>query len=522
MRQRDPGHYGRFMRPRPLVLVILDGFGERSDSGDNAIRLARTPSLTALNAEFPHGLLSASGLEVGLPAGQMGSSEVGHLNLGSGRVAAMDMSRIDAAIQNGSFAKSPALVKLLEEVRAAGGRLHLLGLVSDGGVHASLSHLLALIDVAREACVPVLVHAFLDGREVLPGTAPAYLECIEARLAGGVGRVASVSGRSWAMDRDRHWDRIARSFRAIVHGHAPVMATSLGGVRTSYAAGVTDEFVEPFVVGGYSGVQTGDAALHFNFRPDRARQLTQGLALATFDAFERPAGEAPFLDRYVCMTVYDERFALPTLLERQRYLNTFGEVIARAGFTQYRCAETEKYAHVTYFFSGGREAPFEGETRRLIDSDSEAATPASHPEMKAAAVADAVCTAIASGKHDFILVNFANPDAVGHTGDLQAAIQAVEAVDVAIGRIVREARHHRGAVVVTADHGNCEQMRDVESGQPHTGHTQNPVPILYVNDRDRDARVRLGGRLCDVAPTLLELMELPQPPEMTGRTLLAR
>jgi 2,3-bisphosphoglycerate-independent phosphoglycerate mutase len=509
-------------RPRPLVLVILDGLGERAERADNAVRLAVTPAMSSLLARFPHELIGTSGPDVGLPPGQMGNSEVGHLNFGAGRIAMMDISRIDNAVHDGTLAQSAIIGDIVRKAKDAGGRLHLLGLVSDGGVHSSLAHLGALIDVARAAAVPVAVHAFLDGRDVQPGTAPRFVAEVERKLTGGVGVIATVAGRYWAMDRDNRWERVERAYRAIVGAEAPKAATAQDGIERSYAAGKTDEFVEPFVVASYEGIKPADSALHFNFRPDRARELTRALALETFDAFPRADGRPPFLGRYGCMTTYDSTFGLPIAFPKETYANVFPELIARAGYKQLRCAETEKYAHVTYFFNGGREEPFDGEDRKMLPSPKDVPTYDKKPEMSAAAVADAVVEAIQSDRYDFVLVNFANPDMVGHTGVLDAAIQAVETVDAGVGRIVEAARARGGAVFVTADHGNCELMRDPATGQPHTAHTLNPVPLLYVNEADRGARLRGGGRICDVAPTMLEVLGLAQPKEMTGRSLLVR
>jgi 2,3-bisphosphoglycerate-independent phosphoglycerate mutase len=505
-------------RPRPLVLIILDGLGERQERADNAVRLAKTPVLSSLLERYPHTLIGTSGPDVGLPPGQMGNSEVGHLNFGAGRIAMMDISRIDNGVHDGTLAKNPVLADVVARAKKAGGRLHLLGLVSDGGVHSSLVHLGALIDVARAAGVPVVVHAFLDGRDVQPGTAPRYVAEVLRKLAGGAGVIGTVGGRYWGMDRDNRWERVEKAFRAIVEGAGPRAASAQEGIERSYAAGKTDEFVEPFVVGDYDGVREADAALHFNFRPDRARELTRAMALKDFDAFARPAGP-PFAGRYACMTTYDGSFGLPIAFPKETYPNIFPEIIARAGMTQFRCAETEKYAHVTYFFNGGREAPFEGEDRKMLPSPKEVATYDQKPEMSAAAVAQSTTEAIRTGKYDFVLVNFANPDMVGHTGMLDAAIHAVESVDAGVGQIVEAARALGGAVFITADHGNCELMKDPATGQPHTAHTLNPVPLIYVNDADAGAHLRGGGRICDVAPTMLQLLGLPQPAEMTGASL---
>jgi 2,3-bisphosphoglycerate-independent phosphoglycerate mutase len=507
-------------RPRPLVLVILDGLGEREERADNAVRLAHTPVLTSLLSTYPHGLIGTSGPDVGLPPGQMGNSEVGHLNFGAGRIAMMDISRIDNAVHDGTLAEDPVIADVVKKAKRDGEKFHLLGLVSDGGVHSSLVHLFALIDVAKAAGVPTVVHAFLDGRDVQPGTAPKYIAQVERKLAGGLGRIGTISGRYWGMDRDNRWERVERSYRAIVEATALRVPTAQEGIERSYAAAKTDEFVEPFVVGDYDGVKSGDTALHFNFRPDRARELTRALAVAAFEAFPRAGNRPPFAGRYACMTTYDSTFGLPIAFPKETYPNIFPELISRAGMKQFRCAETEKYAHVTYFFNGGREEPFEGEDRKMLPSPKEVSTYDQKPEMSAAAVALNAAEAIRSAKYDFVLVNFANPDMVGHTGFLDAAIHAVEAVDQGVGMIVEAARAQRGAVIVTADHGNCELMRDPATGQPHTAHTLNPVPLLYVNDADRQATIRSGGRICDVAPTMLELMGLAQPQEMTGKSLL--
>jgi 2,3-bisphosphoglycerate-independent phosphoglycerate mutase len=507
-------------RPHPLVLVILDGFGEREERADNAIRLAATPAYSALLARYPHGLIGTSGPDVGLPEGQMGNSEVGHLNFGAGRIAMMDISRIDNAVHDGTLLENAIIGDVVRKAKDAGGRLHLFGLVSDGGVHSSLTHLTALIEMARKASVPVVVHAFLDGRDVQPGTAPKYVAEVERKLGGGAGVIGTVGGRYWGMDRDNRWERVEKAYRAIVEAQGARVASAQEGIEKSYGAGKTDEFVEPFVVGAYDGVKPGDTALHFNFRPDRARELTRALALEKFDSFSRGA-PAPFAGRYACMTTYDSTLGLPIAFPKETYANVFPEVIARAGLKQFRCAETEKYAHVTYFFNGGREEAFEGEDRKMLPSPKDVPTYDKKPEMSAAGVAQAVVDAIHSDKYDFILVNFANPDMVGHTGILDAAIHAVEAVDVGVGQIVEAARARGGAVFITADHGNCELMKDPASGQPHTAHTLNPVPIVYVNDADTNAKLRGGGRICDVAPTMLELLGLPQPAEMTGRSLLA-
>jgi 2,3-bisphosphoglycerate-independent phosphoglycerate mutase len=502
------------------VLVILDGFGERPETADNAVRLAKTPHLDELYAGYPHTLIGTSGPDVGLPPGQMGNSEVGHLNFGAGRIALMDISRIDVAVADGTLGRNPVLRSAIDGAKQRGGRLHLLGLVSNGGVHSSLEHLLALIDAAAQASVKVVVHSFLDGRDTAPQSGESFVAILLERLRGK-GEIGVVTGRYWAMDRDQRWDRIERSWRAIVLADAPRVSGALEAIRASYANGKGDEFVEPAVVGDYAGVDAGkDTAIFFNFRPDRAREITQALTDPKFSQFARPAGkEAPFAV-YACMTTYDKTFPLPIAFPKESYPDIFPEILARTNKTQFRCAETEKYAHVTYFFNGGREEPFTGEDRVMIPSPRDVKTYDEKPEMSEPKVADAVASAIRSGKYDFVLVNFANPDMVGHTGKLEPAIAAVEAVDSGVGAVVGAARAMGGAVLITADHGNCELMRDPVTGGPHTAHTTNPVPLFYVNDADAKATLRPGGRICDVAPTILKLMGLPQPHAMTGVPLI--
>jgi 2,3-bisphosphoglycerate-independent phosphoglycerate mutase len=505
---------------RPIVLVILDGFGERAEAADNAVRLAKTPRLDRLYADYPHTLIGTSGPDVGLPPGQMGNSEVGHLNFGAGRIALMDISRIDVAVADGTLGKNPALKSAMRAAKERGGQLHLLGLVSDGGVHSSLEHLFALVDSAAAEGVPVVIHAFLDGRDTAPQSGDGFVRVLLEHLRGK-GEIGVVTGRYWAMDRDKRWDRVERAWRAIVLADAPRVPSALEAIRASYAAGKGDEFVEPVVVGNYAGVDAGkDAAIFFNFRPDRAREITQALTDPAFDHFARPAEKVTPFAAYVCMTTYDKNFPLPVAFAKESYPDIFPEVIARQGKTQFRCAETEKYAHVTYFFNGGREEPFQGEDRQMIPSPRDVKTYDEKPEMSEPQVADTAATAIRSKKYDFVLVNFANPDMVGHTGKLEPAIEAVEAVDRGVGAIVDAAREVGGAVLITADHGNCELMRDPVSGGPHTAHTTNPVPLLYVNDADRGARLRGGGRICDVAPTMLRIMGLSQPSAMTGVPLV--
>jgi 2,3-bisphosphoglycerate-independent phosphoglycerate mutase len=408
----------------------------------------------------------------------------------------------------------------MDKAKAGGGRLHLFGLVSDGGVHSHLNHLFALVDGAHARGVQVVVHAFLDGRDVQPGTAPGYLEQLQKHLEGK-GVIGTVHGRYWAMDRDNRWERVEKAYRAIVHADAAKQPNAVDGTRASIKGGKTDEFVEPFIVEGYEGVDsTKDTGLHFNFRPDRARELTRALATEGFTGFTREA-KPPFRT-YACMTTYDSKLALPIAFPKETYPDIFPEVIAKAGLTQFRCAETEKYAHVTYFFNGGREEPFDGEERTMVPSPKDVPTYDHKPEMAAVGVADAVVKAVDAGSFDFIVVNFANPDMVGHTGVLPAAITAVEIVDQGIGRIAEAVNKQGGAMFITADHGNCELMIDPKSGEPHTAHTLNPVPLIYVNDNDTNRKIRRGGRICDVAPTMLELLGLDVPKAMTGHSLFEK
>jgi 2,3-bisphosphoglycerate-independent phosphoglycerate mutase len=522
-------------RPRitgPVVLVVLDGFGVRTDGDgqDDAVALAQMPRYREALARSPHTTLGASGPDVGLPVGQMGNSEVGHLNLGAGRIAQMDIGRIDVAVADKSLDQIPAIADALRIAKANGGRLHLLGLVSDGGVHSSLEHWLALVEMAARASVKVVIHAFLDGRDTPPRSALGYLATLEAALAGGsddanavpVGRIGTVSGRFWAMDRDKRWDRVHRAYDVIVSAQGPRAASARAAVEGSYTSGVDDEFVEPIVVGDYAGVRLGDTALFVNFRADRARELTRALTSPSFDDFPRPEGhETPFAS-YVCMTQYDASLPLPVAFPKIVLNDLFPDVLAAHGKTQLRCAETEKFAHVTYFFDGGIERDLAGTTRVLVPSPRDVSTYDERPEMAAAAITEKVTEAIASGGFDFVLVNFANPDMVGHTGHLAPTIAANEAVDRSLGAILDATLASAGAVLITADHGNCEQMRDPLTGAPHTAHTTNPVPFVLVTADSiwQHRALRSSGRLSDVAPTMLELMGLPQPALMTGTSLL--
>jgi 2,3-bisphosphoglycerate-independent phosphoglycerate mutase len=504
-------------RPRPAVLIILDGFGERAEREHNAVRLAHAPRLAAIRAAYPHTRIEASGHAAGLPEGQMGNSEVGHMILGAGRIAKMDISRIDDHIADGSFFENTELCAAVDAARAAGGVLHLAGLVSPGGVHSSHEHLYALVSLARRRGVPVRVHAILDGRDTPPRSAGPFLAELEAELRGA-GTIALVTGRYWAMDRDNRWDRVAKAYAAMVDAVGPRHAGAAAALADAYAEDQGDEFVEPRIVGDYAGMRDGDAMILFNFRADRAREISRALTATTFTSFER--ARVPRLSRTCCMTRYAEDLGLPVAFPKAPLTRIFPELLADHGLRQLRCAETEKYAHVTYFFNGGEERVYPGEDRVLVPSPREVATYDEKPEMSAAKVTEEVVLRIDGGTYDFVLVNFANPDMVGHTGMLAPAVAAIEAVDVGVGRIVDAALRRGAAVVITADHGNCELMVDPVTGQPHTAHTTNPVPFLLVDETRRSVPLRDGGMLCDVAPTLLRLMGLPQPPEMMGQSLV--
>ena len=513
--------------PRPVMLVILDGFGWREDTADNAVRLARTPNFTRLWQQGPHAFLRTSGADVGLPDGQMGNSEVGHLNIGAGRVVMQDLPRISAAVADGSIARAPALTALIGKLQASGGVCHLLGLVSPGGVHSHQDHAAALAHILAKAGVPTLVHAITDGRDTPPQSAADDLARLAAALPAGVPGgvpggapggvpVATVIGRYFAMDRDHRWDRVAAAFAAMQDAAAPRFAAPQDAIRAAYAAGKFDEFVPPAVIGDYAGMRDGDGILCFNFRADRVRELLAALLDPGFDAF--PRRRVAFAAA-AGMTQYStdlDRF-LATLFPPEPLANILGEVVAGASRTQLRAAETEKYPHVTYFLNGGRETPFAGEDRILVPSP-KVATYDLQPEMSAPELTDRVVAAIASGKYDMIVLNYANPDMVGHTGSLPAAIRAVETVDTELGRIAAAIAAQGGTLLVTADHGNCELMRDPATGGPHTAHTTNPVPLLLTGG-PAGQRLR-DGRLADLAPTMLALMGLPQPAEMTGRSLL--
>jgi 2,3-bisphosphoglycerate-independent phosphoglycerate mutase len=498
-----------------LALVILDGWGLAPPGPGNAISQAETPVFDRLWEGFPHTRLSAQGRDVGLPDGQMGNSEVGHLNLGAGAIVKQDLARIDDAIADGSFFENEVLLEACERARRGPrGRLHLLGLVSDGGVHSGWEHLEATIELASEHGVPdVVFHAFSDGRDTLPHGGRGYLEELE-RWLRHAGRVATVSGRYYAMDRDTRWERTKLAYDAIVHARGLHAASSEEAIVASYERDETDEFVKPTVIGEYDGTARGDVAIFINFRPDRARQLTRALAEPEFDEFSRAGG--PVLD-LTTMTEYRKGWPYPVAFPEARPQTTLAEVISEAGFRQLHVAETEKYAHVTYFFNGGREEEWEGEERCLVDSPRDVPTYDHRPEMSARAAADAFVSRWSKGDYRFGIINFANPDMVGHTGLIPAAVRAVETVDGCLGDVVAAVESRGGACIITADHGNCDHMLEPD-GSPNTAHSLNPVPLIVTAE---GYELREGGILADVAPTALELLGMSQPEAMTGHSLIA-
>ena len=507
-------------RPKPLILTILDGWGFSPTVEGNAIAAARKPTYDKLLREFPNTLIQTSGPSVGLPEGQMGNSEVGHLNIGAGRVLLMDVMRIDLMIENGDFFRDPVLLASMRHARTH--RLHLMGLASQGGVHSQLTHLYALLKMAKkEGVEDVCVHCFTDGRDTPPNSAASYLQELQKQMQSiGVGRIASVSGRYFAMDRDKRWERIEKAFGAMVLVNGHKATDPIEALRRSYEAGVTDEFVEPITVVDKRNEPVGlirneDAAIFYNYRADRAREMTMAL---TDSALERPARSlAPRNLHFTTMTQYDKTFSLPFVLPREHPNNILADVFARLSWKNLRVAETEKYAHVTYFFNGGLETPFKGEDRRLVPSQ-KVATYDLAPEMSAPGITDVLCSAITAKEHDFILCNYANADMVGHTGNVPAVIKAVETVDQCLARVLAAADEAGARLLITADHGNCEMMIDPATGGPHTAHTTSPVPFLVVGS-DEDHTLREGGALRDVGPTILRMLGLERPAEMDGRDL---
>ncbi len=508
-------------RARPVALIVLDGWGYRPETDGNAIALANTPTWDSLWSRGSRTLLEASGLRVGLPAGQMGNSEVGHLNLGAGRVVMQDLVRISSAIADGSFYTNPALVGACRQVRQNGGTLHLMGLIGAGGVHAIDSHLCAMIDLAkRERIDRIAIHAFLDGRDTLPKSALGYMQQLLDYIhkIGSPAKIASISGRYYAMDRDRRWDRTELAYRAIVLGEGTPVTDPLNAIRNAYESGKTDEFMLPVVVTEngkpVAPMRDGDAVICFNYRSDRMRQIVRALIEPSFDGFD--VSRRPKVS-VTTLTNYDKTFHVPVAFHPTSMERILAEVLSSRGLDMLKTAETEKYPHVTYFFNGGVEAPFPCEHRVLVPSP-KVATYDLKPEMSAEGVTDALVQGISSQEHDFILCNYANADMVGHSGSIPATIKAVETVDTCLARVIKTAETAGTRLIVTADHGNAELMIDPETGGPHTAHTTNPVPFVVV-DWEQEQRLRSGGALCDVAPTILSMLGLEQPPEMTGVNL---
>jgi len=500
---------------RPVMLVILDGFGWREASEDNAVRLAKTPTFTKLWQSCPHAFLHTSGRDVGLPDGQMGNSEVGHMNIGAGRVVRQELVRIGDAIADGSIAKAAPLTDFIGKLKQSHGTCHLLGLVSPGGVHSHQDHAVALAKILHDAGIPTVVHAFTDGRDTPPQSGADDIARLRSALPQDI-RIATVSGRYFAMDRDKRWDRVAKAYAALAEAEGARVDDPVKAVQAAYAAEEYDEFIPPAVIGDYKGMQDGDGILCFNFRADRVREILAALLDPAFDGF--PRKRIIKFAAALGMAYYADALApfLGVLFPPDKLDHILGGVVAAAGKTQLRLAETEKYPHVTYFLNGGQETPFPREDRIMVQSP-KVATYDLQPEMSAPELTDKAVAAIDGGKYDMIVLNFANPDMVGHTGVLAAAIKAVETVDTGLGRIVEAVRKQGGALLVTADHGNCELMKDPATGGPHTSHTTNPVPVVLV---DGHAKAIQDGILADVAPTLLDLMGIRQPQEMTGHTLI--
>lgn len=512
------------MSKKPVVLMVLDGYGLNDRTEGNAIALANTPVMDKLMKEYPFVQGQASGLAVGLPDGQMGNSEVGHMNIGAGRIIYQDLTRITKAIEDGDFFENKVLLDAMENCRKNDSDLHLWGLLSDGGVHSHITHLYGLLEMAkRQGLTKVYVHAFLDGRDTPPASGKDYVEQLEKKMAEiGVGRIASLSGRYYAMDRDNNWDRVQKAYDSLVKGEGVQAENAVKAMEDSYAQDVTDEFVLPTVITEngkpLSVVKENDSVIFFNFRPDRAREITRAFCDDKFTGFDRT-----FLKiKYVCFKDYDETIPNKSIaFEKESIENTFGEYLAKCGKKQLRLAETEKYAHVTFFFNGGVEEPNVDEARLLVNSPKDVATYDLKPEMSAPEVGVDLVEAIKSDKYDVIVINFANPDMVGHTGVIPAAIKAVERVDSLVGDAVQAVKDVDGVLFICADHGNAEKMIDYETGEPHTAHTTNPVPFILVN-ADPKYKLREGGCLADIAPTLLEIMGLEQPKEMTGKSLLVQ
>ena len=511
------------MKDKVTMLMILDGFGDNKNKDGNAIKLANTPNIDKLMKKYSNTDIFTSGLHVGLPEGQMGNSEVGHTNIGAGRIVYQELTRITKSIEDGAFFSNPEFIAAIENCKKHNSKLHILGLVSDGGVHSHNRHLYGLLEMAkRRDFEDVYVHCFLDGRDTPPASAETYVAELQEKMKEkGIGKIASLSGRFYAMDRDKRWQRVQKCYDALVNGEGEKAGDPIKAIEDSYQKEVFDEFVVPTVICNgnepVAKIEENDSVIFFNFRPDRAREITRAIVDPEFDGFETKKMNL----YYVCFTSYDETMPnVHVAFKKEPLKNTFGEVVSEAGLTQLRIAETEKYAHVTFFFNGGEEKQYPGEDRILVPSP-KVETYDMKPEMSAYEVTDKVCEALENDKYDVVILNFANTDMVGHTGSLQAAIKAVEAVDECVGRIVKIIEEKQGNLLITADHGNAEQMIDYKTGEPHTAHTTNPVPIILVT-ANKNYKLKENGKLADLAPTMLDLMGIKQPEEMTGESLLIR
>ena len=509
---------------KPIVLAILDGWGISKKEQGNAIMAAKTKNMDSYLEKYPSTILETSGEAVGLPAGQMGNSEVGHLNTGAGRIVYQDLTRISKAIKDGDFFENPELIKVYKNCcKGSGKSLHLMGLLSDGGVHSHMEHIFALIDMAKKMEVESLyIHCFLDGRDVSPKSALKYISSLEEKIKEvEIGEIATVSGRYYAMDRDKRWDRVEKAYKTMGVGEGQKALSAREAVENAYASDITDEFVEPTVIiknhKPIATVKSGDSLIFFNFRGDRAREITRAFVDKDFDAFERPTGWLNLT--YLCMTEYDATIEAPIAFPPERFVNTLGQVLANNNLKQLRVAETEKYAHVTFFFNGGEEEPNPGEERILIPSSKKVATYDMKPEMSAYQITETVIEEIGKDIYDVIIINYANPDMVGHTGNFEATVKAVEVVDECIKKVVDTVIEKQGAIIITSDHGNAEEMVDEEKGSPHTAHTSSPVSIVILGLKEQKI-LKSGGSLRDLAPTILELLEIEKPKEMTGQSLL--
>ena len=511
------------MKDKVTMLMILDGFGDNKNKEGNAVKLANTPNIDKLMKKYPCTDIYTSGLHVGLPEGQMGNSEVGHTNIGAGRIVYQELTRITKSIEDGDFFTNPEFIAAIENCKKNNTKLHILGLVSDGGVHSHIRHLYGLLEMAkRRDFEDVYVHCFLDGRDTPPASGESYILQLQEKMKEkGIGKIASISGRFYAMDRDKRWQRVEKCYNALVSGEGNKSPSAIQAIENSYQKEIFDEFVEPTVICNgeepIAKIEKNDSVIFFNFRPDRAREITRALVDPNFDGFKNKN-----LDLYyVCFTSYDE--TMPNVhiaFKKEAIKNTLGEVLSKNNLTQLRIAETEKYAHVTFFFNGGEEKQYKGEDRILVPSP-KVETYDQKPEMSAYEVTDNVVKALEAEKYDCIILNFANPDMVGHTGSLEAAIKAVETIDECVGRIVKIIEEKQGNLIITADHGNAEQMIDYKTGEPHTAHTTNPVPIIVITP-NKDIKLKENGKLADLAPTILDLMNIEKPEEMTGESLLKK